>query len=148
MCRARKTLPCQQNHFSRCSSSPISRGEIDAVPRGAAPDPAGGGAQALGHVGHDGDAHGEVEPVEQVLGLRVEVAGQVADVLAAVGEEGDLLVGLHPLGFQDFEQPPFGFGVVGLHVPETGGRALGRDGFAGDHLEPAVGAGGAGWSGR
>jgi hypothetical protein len=30
--------------------------------------------------------------------MGVEVAGQVADVFAAVGEEGDLLVVLHALG--------------------------------------------------
>jgi hypothetical protein len=62
-----------------------------------------------------------VEPVQQVLSLGVEIERLVADVFAAVGEEGDLLVGLHPLGFEHFEQAPFGFGVVGLHVPETCG---------------------------
>ena len=40
--------------------------------------------------------------------LRVEVVGQLADAFAAVGEEGDLLVGLHPLGGKHVEQPPFG----------------------------------------
>ena len=69
------------------------------------------------------------------------MAGDVADVLAAVGEEGDLLVGGHPLGPEHFEQAPSGFGVVGLHVPEAGGPPGGGDGLAGDHLEPAVGAG-------
>ena len=32
-------------------------------------------AQALGQLGQHGDAHREVEPVQQVLGLRIEVAG-------------------------------------------------------------------------
>ncbi len=82
-----------------------------------------------------------MEPVQQVLSLGVEIERQVADVFAAVGEEGDLLVGLHPLGFEHFEQAPFGFGVVGLHVPETCGPPVCGDGLAGDHLEPAVGAG-------
>ena len=54
-----------------------------------------------------------------MLGLRVEVVGQLADVFAAVGEEGDLLVGLHPLGGKHVKQSPFGFGVLGLHVPEA-----------------------------
>ena len=107
VCRARKTLPCHRNHFSRCSSA------------------AGGGrqlgwdAQALGQLHHHGDAHRDVEPVQQVLGLRVEVAGQVADVFAAVDEEGDPLIGLHPLVGKHFEQPAFGFGVVGLHGDEA-----------------------------
>ena len=76
-----------------------------------------------------------------MLSLGVEIERQVADVFAAVGEEGDLLVGGHPLGFQHFEQASSGFGVVGLHVPETGRPLAGGDGLAGDHLEPAVGAG-------
>ena len=63
----------------------------------------GCGAQALGQLGQHGDPHRDVEPVQQVLGLRIEVAGQVADVFAAVGEEGDLLVGLHPLGGEHLE---------------------------------------------
>ena len=32
-------------------------------------------AQSLGKLGHHGDAHGDVEPVEQVLGPRIEVTG-------------------------------------------------------------------------
>ena len=37
--------------------------------------------QALGQLGQYGDPHREVEPVQQVLGLRVEVAGQVGRCL-------------------------------------------------------------------
>jgi hypothetical protein len=64
-----------------------------------------------------------VEPVQQVGGLGVEVQRQVADVLAAVGEEGDLLVVLHALGAQDLVQASLGFGVVGLDEREALGRA-------------------------
>src|SRR5450759_4778216 len=63
------------------------------------------GAQALGHVGHHGDPHGDVEPVEQVLGLRVQHPRQVADVLAAVGEERDLLIRRHAVSGEHLEQP-------------------------------------------
>jgi hypothetical protein len=35
-----------------------------------------------------------VEPVEQVLGARVEVEREVTDVFAAVGEKRDLLIGV------------------------------------------------------
>ena len=107
VCNERKTLPCHRNHFSRCSWA----ARVGRLLRWD--------AQALGQLGQHGDPHREVEPVQQVLGLRVEVAGQVADVFAAVGEEGDLLVGLHPLGGKHVEQPPFRFAVVGLHLPET-----------------------------
>ena len=110
------------------SSTVLQRAEDVAVPQkpfqplqlgGQGGRQLGWDAQALGQLHHHGDAYREVEPVQQMLGLRVEVVGQVADVVAAVGEEGDLLVGLHPLGGKRFEQPAFGFGVVGLHVPET-----------------------------
>ena len=107
VCNERKTLPCHRNHFSRCSSA------------ATVADSSGGTRRPLGQLHHHGDAHREVEPVQQMLGLRIEIAGQVADVFAAVGEEGDLLVGLHPLGGKHFEQSAFGFAVVGLHVAEA-----------------------------
>ncbi len=90
VCRARKTLPCQQNHFSRCSCVPISLARSAGGSSGISGS-GGGRSQALGHVGHDGDPHRQVEPVEQVPGLGVEITRQVADVFAAVGEEGDLV---------------------------------------------------------
>jgi Phage integrase family len=73
----------------------------------------GGARQALGHLGKHGEAHGDVEPVDQVLGVGVQVSGQVPDVVGAVGEEGDGLVGGHALGGQHLEQSPFGPVVVG-----------------------------------
>ena len=79
-----------------------------------------------------------MEPVEQVLGLRVEIARQVTNIFTAVGEKGDLLVGLHALGLEHLKQPAFRLGVVGLHVAETARPALGGNGLASNHLEPAV----------
>ena len=70
--------------------------------------------------------------------MGVEEAGQLADVFATVGEEGDLLVFLHAVGFEHLEQTAFGFAVVGFHVAEAGGLSLGSDGLAGDDLKPAV----------
>src|SRR5664280_861848 len=75
------------------------------------------GAETLGHVGHDGEAHGDVEPVEQVLGVGVEVQRQVADVVAAVGEEGDGWLACMPWEMSRSNRAPFGFGVVGLDEP-------------------------------
>jgi hypothetical protein len=63
------------------------------------------GVEAFGHLPEDGEAHGDVEPVDQVLGLRAEVEGQFADVVAAVSEERDLLVRLHPLRLER-NRPP------------------------------------------
>lgn len=69
-----------------------------------------------------------MEPVDVVLGLGVEVAGDVADVLAAVGEEHDLLVILHPLRAQQLVQPAFGLVVVGLDPGERLGGAAATGG--------------------
>jgi hypothetical protein len=68
----------------------------------------------------------------------MEITGQVPDVLATVGEEGDLLVCPHALGGEDLEQAPFRLGVLGLHVSEAFGWPVGGHALAGDHLEPAV----------
>jgi hypothetical protein len=75
-----------------------------------------------------------------MLGVGVEVAGQLTDVLAPIGEEGDLLVGLHPVGGKHVKQATFGFLVIGLHVAEAGRLPRGGHGLSGDHFEPAIAA--------
>lgn len=96
-------------------------------------------AQTFGYVGQDGEAHDDAEPVEGNPGLRVEIQGEVSYV-AAVGDEGDGLVGRQGLGGEQAGQAAFGFGVVGLHEPEAPGRSFSWRGLAGGHLEPAVAA--------
>jgi hypothetical protein len=68
------------------------------------------------------------------------MAGDVADFVAAVGEDGDLSVGLHSVAGARFEHAALGFGVIGLHAAEAGGLPVGGHGLADDHLEPAVSA--------
>jgi hypothetical protein len=41
-----------------------------------------------------------MKPVQQVLSLGIQIQLHVANVLAAIGEEIDLLVGLHALGLK------------------------------------------------
>jgi hypothetical protein len=79
-----------------------------------------------------------VEPVEHVLGLGVQVERHLAHVLSSVGQEGDLLVGLHPLRLEELEKAALGPGVVCLDEAEAPGRALRRHALARDHLEPAL----------
>jgi hypothetical protein len=88
----------------------------------------------LAKLAQDRDAHGEVEPVEEVLGARVQVQREIVYGAAAVGEEGDLLVGGHTLGPQQLIQLAFGLAVVGLGEPEAAGLSLGGHGLGGDHL--------------
>lgn len=58
----------------------------------------------------DGEAHSEMEPVQ--------------DMLPAVRGERDLLVGLRALGSQQFEEPALGLGIEALYE----GEALARYG--------------------
>jgi hypothetical protein len=69
----------------------------------------------------------EVKPVEEVLGVRVQVELEVAHGLTTIGEKGDLLVELVPLRLEHLEQPPFRFLVIRLYKGETltGDRRLG-----------------------
>ena len=60
-----------------------------------------------------------MKPIEQMLGLRIEVELEVAHGIAAIGEKRDLLVQLVPLGLEHLKEPPFGFGVVGLDQSKT-----------------------------
>lgn len=70
--------------------------------------------EGFGGVGQHGQPHGDVEPVQVVLGQWVEVSGQVAHVLAAVGEEDHRLVGLHALGREHVVQASPRLGLDGL----------------------------------
>ena len=51
---------------------------------------------AAGILAQNGQAHGGVEPVKHVFSFRGDQLRQRAHLLAAVGQEGDILVGLQP----------------------------------------------------
>jgi hypothetical protein len=65
-----------------------------------------------------------MKPVQQVLSLGIQIQLHVAYVLAAVGEEIDLLVGLHALGLKQLEQATFGLFIVGLNPGKARSREL------------------------
>ena len=107
----------------------------------------GGLWQAFGGLLHHGQAHRDMEPIEQMLGLGIEVELEVAHGVAAIGEKGDLLVELVALRLEHLEEPAFGFLVIGLHEGKTlaGDRLLGlfpavkgQETLARDHLEAAL----------
>jgi hypothetical protein len=50
--------------------------------------------QAFGRLLHHGQAHGDMTPIEQMLGLGIEVELEVAHGIATIGEKRDLLVQL------------------------------------------------------
>ena len=85
-----------------------------------------------------------MEPVQQVFSLRIQIQLDVAHVLAAVGEEIDLLVGLHTLRLKQLEQAAFGLFIVGLYPGKAPCRDLrfslliplkGQEALAGNNLE-------------
>src|SRR6266404_3223894 len=85
-----------------------------------------------------------MKPVQQVLSLGIQIQLHVAYVLAAVGEEIDLLVGPHALGLKQLEQATLGLFIVGLNPGKAPSRELlfallipfkGQETLAGNHLE-------------
>ena len=68
-----------------------------------------------------------MEPIEQMLGLGIEIELEIAHGVAAIGEKRDLLVQLVALGLEHLEEPAFGFLVIGLDE----GKTLAGDGRLG-----------------
>jgi hypothetical protein len=64
-----------------------------------------------------------------MFGLRVQVELQVAHVVPAVGQEGQLLICLHALGLQQLEQTPLRLLIESLDEGET--LRIGRRRFLG-----------------
>jgi hypothetical protein len=60
-----------------------------------------------------------MEPVEQVLGLRAEVELEIPDCLAPIGEKLDLLVHLEALGLEEFEEAALRFLIISLYKGEA-----------------------------
>ena len=56
-----------------------------------------------------------------VLGFRGDQLRQGAHLLAPVGQEGDVLVCLQSLAFQEIEQAAFRLRIVAVHQPEVSG---------------------------
>ena len=76
-----------------------------------------------------------MEPVENVLGARRHVRRQVADGVAAVGQERDVLVQLQALFAQYLVQTPFRLVVEALDETEVAAVAVLGDGLPDHDLE-------------
>jgi hypothetical protein len=100
-----------------------------------------GQGQPFGCLLEDGQAHREVKPIKEMLGLQVRVQLEVPHRVAPIGQERDLLIHLMPLRLQDLEEAPFRLRIQGLHKAKTfaGWEILlvvsseGEDTFAHDH---------------
>ena len=86
-------------------------------------------------------AHGDVEPVQDVLGFRGDQRGKRAVrklcslTLAAIGQKCHVLVGLQSLTFQQLGQPALRLPVIAMHQANVAGPAVVRHGPADDQLE-------------
>ena len=61
------------------------------------------------------DPHGDVEPIQNVLRLRVKFFLKIANGVAAIREEGHLLVSLHSLRFEQVEEAALGLLIDTMH---------------------------------
>ena len=67
----------------------------------------------------DGEPHGNMEPVENVLGARRHIRCHAPDTVLAIGQERDLLVHLQSLLLQHFMQAAPRFPVEALVVRQS-----------------------------
>src|SRR3546814_5104421 len=102
----------------------------------------GGGLQSAHYLLHDRHPHGDVEIVEDMLGVRPHVPLKIADVPATIGHEGDLTVHPDALLQQQFMKATTRPVVMSDHEAEPARwlanfAILARidDGLTHDHLE-------------
>jgi hypothetical protein len=79
--------------------------------------------------------HGDMEPVEDVLGLRGEQLRQCSDFLATIGQEGDILIGLQALTLEHIKQSALRLAIVAMHQTDVSGVAVFGHRLANDDLE-------------
>jgi len=70
----------------------------------------------------DSDTHGYMEPVEDMLGFQADAALQLARILAAAGQEHELLVGPISLVSHHLEQAPSRPVIERLHARGAAAR--------------------------
>jgi hypothetical protein len=71
-----------------------------------------------------------------MLGIGMQIPGQVPDGVATIGEEGELLIGLHSLGLEDFKEAALRFRIVILHEAKALRSALCGHTPPNDHFKP------------
>src|ERR1017187_217788 len=81
------------------------------------------------------NAHRDVKPIQDVLGLWMKVCRQFAYRFTSVGQKGDVLSWQHPLSLQHFVQSTFGFCIDPPHARKYFGRAFFRNTPTGNDLK-------------
>src|SRR5215831_19450717 len=93
---------------------------------------------AAGKLAQHGQAHGDVKPIQHVLARWCYLLGQRAHLLAAIGEEGDLLISLQTLTLEQFEEPAFGLLIIAMDQAQIARRAVLGQGAADDEFKVAL----------
>ena len=68
----------------------------------------------------------------------VQIQLQITHCISAIGQECDLLIRLHALGFQNLKHAPFGFFIIVVDECKPFGGPIVSYTFAGNDLKPAV----------
>jgi hypothetical protein len=80
--------------------------------------------QSLGELSQDRDPHRNVEPVEDVLAARTDPLSEGANLVPAVGDEGQILIGLEALSAQVINDAALRLTIVAMdkaYVPSLSG---------------------------
>ncbi len=85
-----------------------------------------------------GNSHGDVKPVENVLAARADPFGKRPNLLAAVRQEGDVLIGLNSLAFQHIDKASLRLPVEAMDKAEIARGAVLGHGASNDDLEVAL----------
>ena len=67
----------------------------------------------------NGDAHGDVEPVDPVFAVRMQIRLHSPHILPSVPQEHHLLMVRQPLRLHELKQPPPRLFLIGLHLAEA-----------------------------
>jgi hypothetical protein len=78
----------------------------------------------LGELAQGRDAHGDVEPVEDMLACRRDHLGKRADLFSSVGDEGDVLIGLNALLFKMVKDTPLRLAIVAMDKTDVTGISV------------------------
>lgn len=80
--------------------------------------------ETLGELAQDRDAHGDVEPVEDMFACRRDHLGKRADFFSSVGDEGDVLIGLNTLLFKMVKDTPLRLAIVAMDKTDVTGISV------------------------
>ena len=77
--------------------------------------------QTLGKLAQDRDPHGDVEPVEDVLAARADPLSKDADLVPAIRDKGQILIGLKALTPEMIDDAALRLAIIAMHEADVPG---------------------------